>query len=347
MSEPGVSTPPPLVVMEAVFARDAAAPRGHARGTLSGVSLSLGSGVYAVVGAPEDGTLALAEVITGMRSPLRGRVLVGGRPPARSAAARSCIGALSAEPILPEARRVEASVTIALSARGEAGARPAEVLDPFGLGHLASRDPRSLSFAETRAVELALALSIKQPLLVALHEPLSDVAINLIGLVRERIRELARSGACVVVTTSSPADARALGDRVIVLHKGAILGEADAAEPLPGVEPAVVAWVRPAEDPSALGPVRALSRLLAERPEVRAVSWKEGQGATPRAAELRVVGDDLDACALALVDAAAEAGVVLEAIAPASPGIAQVRAATEAIVALRRAAASPAPRGRS
>ncbi len=325
-----------IVVLESVFARDTAAPRGRSRGTLAGVNVSLGASVYAFVGAPEDGTLALTEVLTGKRSPLRGRALVSGLSPARSSETRKRIGSLWAEPSLPEARHVDAAVRIALEARGDASTGATAVLEPLGLGHLASREPRSLSYAETRAVELALALATQSPLLVVLYEPLSDVAINLLGLVRERIREIARGGACVVVMTSSPADARALADRTLVLHKGLILGEADAAEPLPGGEPAVIAWVRPAEGDATLAPVRVLSRLLAERPEVRAVSWSEGPAGSPRTAELRVVGDDLDACALALVDAATEASVVIEAIAPASAGITQVRAATEALVAMRR-----------
>ncbi|MDC0746217.1 ATP-binding cassette domain-containing protein [Polyangium mundeleinium] len=329
---------PPRLLLEAVHARDAAAPRGASRGSLTGVSLALGAGVFAVVGAPEDGTLALSEVMTGARAPLQGRVLVEGQSPARSPLLRARIGALAAEPALPDARTVEASVALARGARGESTTRAGDVLDPFGLGHLARREPRSLSFAEARAVELALALSTPSPLLVALHEPLSDVALNLLGLVRERIRELALGGACVVVTTSSPADARALGDRVLVLHKGLVLGEADAAEPMPGGEPALVAWVRPADDTSERAPVRALARLLADRTEVRAVAWSEAEGPYPRAAELRLSGADLDACALALTDAAVEAGVVIEAVAPASPGIVQVRAAAEALLTFRRAA---------
>lgn len=333
----------PLVALDSVHARDVAGPKGRARGSLLGIHLSLGPSVYAFVGAPEDGTLALAEVLTGTRAPLRGRVLVSGRFPARSYEARRRIGSLLGEPSLPDARTVEASIALALEARGEVGTPAARVLEPFGLGNLAQREPRSLSYAETRAVELSLALSTKSPALVVLYEPLADVAINLLGLVRERIREIARAGACVVLITSSPADARALADRTFVLHKGLILGEDDAAQPLPGGEPAVVAWVRPADDPSSLAPVRALSRLLADRAEVRAVSWNEGPAGTQRAAELRIVGEDLDACALALVDAAAEASVVIEAIAPASPGITQVRAATEALLAFRRSPAYRPP----
>ncbi|MDC3956630.1 ATP-binding cassette domain-containing protein [Polyangium jinanense] len=330
--------PPPRLLLEGIHARDAAAPRGASRGSLAGLNLALGAGVFAVLGAPEDGTLALSEVISGARAPLHGRVLIEGQSPARSPLLRARIGALAAEPTLPDARTVEACVALSRKARGESTTHAGDVLDPFGLGHLARREPRSLSFAEARAVELALALTTPSPLLVSLHEPLSDVALNLLGLVRERIRALALGGACVVVTTSSPADARALGDRVLVLHKGIVLGEADAAEPLPGGEPALVAWVRPADDASERSPVRVLARLLSDRPEVRAVAWSEAAGPYPQAAELRLSGEDLDACALALTDAAVEAGVVIEAVAPASPGIVQVRAAAEALLTFRRAA---------
>ncbi len=338
-------TAPPIVVLDAVTARDMAAPRRRARGALASLSVSLGPGVFAFVGAPEDGTIAISEILTGARAPLRGRVLVAGEVPTRSKRVRARIGVLGSEPQLPAARTVRDAVTIAQQARGQALARPMEVLTPLGLDHLGLRDPNSLSFAENRAVELAIALSTPAPLLIALHEPLADVAINLLGVVRERIRMLAESGACVVITTSSPADARALGDRVFVLHRGAILSTSDAADPLPGSAPLLIAWVRPAEPNEGLAPVRVLARLLAERPEVSSVAWSDKHDSPPHAAELRLSGSDLDACALALADAATEAGAVIEAIAPASPGITRLRAAAETVEALRRATALPKPEG--
>ncbi|MBK9258808.1 MAG: ATP-binding cassette domain-containing protein [Polyangiaceae bacterium] len=330
-------TAEPFVLLHAVMARDAAAPRRRARGTLSGVSLALGSGVFAFVGGPEDGTFALFDVITGTRAPLRGRVAIAGASPARSGATRARIGMLPPEPLLPPSRTVAEAVSIAQHARGEAQARPTEVLASLGLESLAPRSPTSLSFAESRAVELAIALSTPSPLLVALHEPLADVAVNLLGVVRERIRQLAAAGTCVVITTSSPADARALGDSVIVLHRGAIAGGTSSADVLPGGTPLLVAWVRPAEQHDGLAPIRLLARVLAERPEVSSVAWNDKQDASAQAAELRLSGSDIDACALALADAATEVGAVIEAIAPASPGLTRLRAASETTEALRRA----------
>jgi ABC-2 type transport system ATP-binding protein len=209
-----------------VHARDAAGASGRARGALAGVSIALEASVHAFLGAPEDGTLALAEAITGARAPLRGRVTVRGRDPARTSFVRARIGALAAEPRLPDAATVRDAVRLAMRARGESGDRFDAVLDPLGLSSLQARAPRSLAFAEKRAVELAIALSTPAPLLLALHEPLGDVALPRLELLAIRLREAALAGACVVLTTSSPRDARALADHVLVLHKGVIAREA-------------------------------------------------------------------------------------------------------------------------
>jgi len=343
--EPAAPPAPAVVVFQSVTARDLAGPRRRARGTITGLSLSFGTGVYAFVGAPEDGTFALFDILTGVRAPLRGRVLVAGASPARSGALRARMGVLSPEPALPSARTVDEVVRIAQIARGQAQVRSSDVLEPLGLEFLASRNPRSLSFAETRAVELALALSTPSPVLVVLHEPLADIAVNLLGLVRERIRQLAASGACVVVTTSSPGDARALADDVFVLHRGAV---APGSVGEPQASPLLVAWVRPLEQDEGLAPIRLLARALAARPEISSVAWNDLPASSSQASELRLSGTDLDACALALADAATEVGAVIEAITPASPGLTRLRAATEATDALRRAAAhqrSAAPGG--
>jgi ABC-2 type transport system ATP-binding protein len=328
-----------IVVFHAVSARDAAAPRRRARGTINALSFALGAGVFAFVGAPEDGTFALFDVITGARAPLRGRVTIAGHSPARSGITRARMGVLSPEPILPSARTVLEAVNIAQLARGEARAHSTEVLASLGLEYLAPRNPRSLSFAETRAVELALALSTPSPLLVVLHEPLADVAVNLLGVVRERIRQLATSGACVVMTTSSLADARALGENVFLLQRGAVVSGTAATEALPGAAPLLVAWVRPSEQHDGIAPIRLLARVLAERPEISSVAWTDSPASSSQASELRLSGNDIDACALALADAAAEVGAIIEAIAPASPGLTRLRAAAEAAEALRRVSA--------
>jgi ABC-2 type transport system ATP-binding protein len=327
----------PLVRVQRVHAIDAAGPRGRVRGRLAGANLLLGPGVHAVLGAPEDGTRALFDVVSGARAPLRGTVTVGGCDPESTPEIRARIGALGAEPQLPDARTTAAAVRLAMRARGQRHEHAASVLEPLGLAPLADRQARALSFSEARAVELALALSTPSPLLVALAEPLSDLAVNLLGVVRERIRDLALGGACVLIITSSPADARTLADRIHLLHKGIVLGDGDGAGPVPGQQVEIVAWLR--DEPGNGRPAAALARALADRPEVLAAAWEQQGPGSAQGSSVRIRGEDLDACALALANAAEAAGVIVDAIIPAAPGLGQVRSAAESILAWQRRSA--------
>lgn len=342
-------------------ARDAAGPRGRARGAVNDLSLMLGPGVHAVLGAPEDGTIALHELAAGARRPLRGAVTLAGHDPARTASIRARIGALAPEPRLPPASTVRASILLATRARGEKGNDVAAIVDPLGLAGLLGRSPRSLSFAEARAVELALALSTPAPLLLALHEPLADASVRE-SLVHQRLRDLAVAGACVLVTTSSPSDAQAFADRVHVLHRGSLAREAAGGALALGAGPAAMveltAWVRVDRAPDAGGAgaaagderaaaapgPRELAAALSRHAAVRGVSWDAAAsaGAWPGTAPVRVRGDSAEACAEALIDAALDTGVTIEAIAQAATGLGEVRTATD--VLLRRPVAPP-PQG--
>jgi ABC-2 type transport system ATP-binding protein len=319
-----------IVELSRVHARDAAGRDGRPRGSLAGASIELGVGVHAFLGTPEDGLLALSDVLTGARSPTRGSVLVARRDPARTSFLRARMGALGAEPVLPEAATVRDVVRLAMRARGESGDRFDAVLDPLGLSSLQARAPRSLAYAEKRAVELARARATPAPLLLALHEPLADVALPRLELLPVRLREAADAGACVVITTSSPADARALADRVLVLHKGVIAREARGGGGIALGEPALFAWVHGQG-------ARELCAALAMRPEIHAVSFREDPG-EPAVVELQ--GESTEACALALVDAAVAAGVAIEAIGEQAPSLGDVRTSTEALWRSLRAGAA-------
>ncbi|WP_437513592.1 ABC transporter ATP-binding protein [Sorangium sp. So ce1099] len=334
----------PIVVIEGVRARDGAGEAGRPRGSLVGATAALGPGVHAVLGAPEDGTLALAELLAGRAAPLAGRVLVAGREPSRSAAARARIGVLAAAPELPDGASVAASMSVALRARGAPSSSAAALLEPLGVAPLLGRRKASLSFAEARAVELSLALGVPQPLLICLVEPFADVAVPSPEPVRERLRALAAGGACVVLITSSTADARALADRIHVLDRGVIArtepGDGDrlagvpsAAAPgaaRPEVELHVLLHERAPDAPGA----RALAAALASAPAVRACAWE--QGPLDASSTLRIRAADREAAALAILDAAAREDVTLAAIASPAPSMHDVRAATALHVAAVR-----------
>ncbi len=330
-----------LLLLARVHAKDEAGPAGRARGSLTGASFAAGAGTYAVLGAPDDGTLALFDVVSGARAPMRGAVFLGGRDPHRSAEVRRVIGALGPEPQLPPARWVEGSVRAALDARGDdRSAR--EVLDVIGLGAFAPRALRSLSFAEERAVELALALAVRAPSLVVLVEPRADVAMPRAATLGERLASIAAAGAVVLVITSSPSEARALADHVLVLHKGQIVRGTKAEGDLGGAgRVELIAWVRPppAGDRALL---RAFASAVGEGEGVHGVAWSDADP-SGGAMTVRVEAASIDAGAAALMRALAEVDVILDAYAPVSPGLGRVRAATEALIAQHVASRSSAP----
>ncbi len=347
---PPADSASPVIRFERVHAMDDAGQKGRPRGMLQGFSLALGAGVHAIVGTPEDGTIALLDALAGARVPLRGSVWVAGKEPAKNPSVRARIGSLGALTQICEANTLEMSMNLMMRARGETSPSPAAVLAPLGLGALAPRRPRTLSYAETRAIELALALTTPAPLAVALYEPLVDVAVQQIGAVRDRIAEIGASGACVLVITSSVADAESLANRVYFIQRGQLAFETSGHQGLPipeamGAPAEMIVWIRnPIKNtPEPEQGVRALAAALSNRPEVRSISWEEIQGLSPGSSTLRLRARTLEACSAALIEASLETGVTIDAMAPVMPGLSRVRATFAALMAKQGGPKQPAP----
>ncbi len=263
------------VQLDGVVARDAAGPRGSSRGSLQGVTAALGPGVNVFLGAPEDGTIALCDALAGVRRALRGAVRVTGADPWSSPAARGRIGALLAAPELPEAASVRACVAQALAAMGRAASEADGVLAELGLGGLAARRPAALSFAEARAVELALALAVARsappPAVAVLFEPCADVAVpGGARAIDDVIAGLRAAGACVVIATSSTADARRLADVLWILSRGAIVRREIDGKALAVGDAEVAVWI--GREGSAA--VRTLAAAVAQSPRCAVPSGK-------------------------------------------------------------------------
>ncbi len=304
-------------MLSGVVARDRSGARGAPRGSLTGASLSLGVGVVAILGAPEDGSIALFDVLSGHRRPERGEVRVAGKDPARDVEARRRIGAVGLSAALPAAATVAQAIEIARSAHGSSSS-PQAVLDTIGLGALGRRKPASLTSAEARAVELAIALATESPALLVVHEPFSDMARSS----DETLASLEAIGksAAVVVLTSSPADARRF-ERVLVLARGFVARESTGAHPVLGAPAAchLVAWI-------ASG-ARELAAALAGRAEVASLILSAD--APGGLAVVRLAGTDMDALASAFAEAAATTGADVEALREMAPVTPEVTAMTE------------------
>ncbi len=106
------------------------------------------------------------------------------------------------------------------------------LLERFHVAHLAHRRPPTFSGGEAQRVALARALA-SDPHVILLDEPFSaldrDLRLELITELRDTLRDL---GAPVVFVTHHRQEARALGERLVVLAKGRVerVGSVDELE---------------------------------------------------------------------------------------------------------------------
>lgn len=290
---------------------------GVASGALQGATLSIPGGLTVVLGTPADGTAELVPVLGGLLVPKRGNVSVGGADPSRSPATRARLGVVLQEEPQLFGRSVAQAVAAVLALRGEPGA-PTELLASHGLSSLAAIAPEKLDPSTRRHLAFVLALAIRSPVGLVIHEPLALGPHASREATLRALWERAETGVPVVVTTASPRDASELGGSVVVLDRGRFVrrpGTPLATELVPGANTTLL--VRTPE-------ARALGQALLSDPAVTSLEWLDS-------GELRVRGPDAERLSLALLARAREVSASLHAIETALPALEEVRAATAAI----------------
>lgn len=258
-------------------------PRG--RLVLGPVSLELGPGAHAFVGAAHEGGPALLAALGGAVRLRSGKVTTD--------APSDAIVYVPAAPLLPAGLTTREIVTLSARLRGETEARDA--LAAYGIQALAHRRADTLTHAEAHAVALVCALESKAAVLLV-EEPFAHLDPRAAPAIVERLRALAASGTTLVVATASERDARALGADVWSVRGGLCVRRAPPAF-------ADLAKLRGfairVDDPE------RLSAALAERAHV------EVEGGA-----LVVRGDDALTLATAITAAIADTGVRAFAIEP-------------------------------
>ncbi|MGH8825085.1 MAG: ATP-binding cassette domain-containing protein [Jiangellaceae bacterium] len=111
----------------------------------------------------------------------------------------------------------------------EATMRAGELLDQFGLADAADRTAKTYSGGMRRRLDLAGSL-ITHPEVLFLDEPTTGLdpgsRLDLWDVIRERARE----GSTILLTTQYLEEADALADRIVVIDRGAIIAEGTADE---------------------------------------------------------------------------------------------------------------------
>ncbi len=291
------------VELQRVYASDALGPAGRTLGKLRDVSLTLAAELVVVEGRAADGSWALAESLAGRRAPARGRVLVLGEPPHRSAALRARIASfLPAESkALGANQQLAGWLDVALP-QVAARQRLQQVLEQLQLNALAQTvtaaragkaSVASLHTAERRALELAVCLSLPSPLMLVLVEPFATLAAD--APLQQLLRARADAGSCVVVITRDGSGI-ALADRRLVLNNGEL--QNPAGRTMHGLA------VELSDEASA----RRLAAKLLQHPAVQRMEVE----LSAHGARLKLQGQQLPPLARALVQEAAAHGAVVQ-----------------------------------
>jgi len=125
-------------------------------------------------------------------------------------------------PHLSVAQNVAFGLRSKRAARGDIGARTAQMLELVGLTPLAARYPHELSGGQQQRVALARALA-PHPALLLMDEPFSSLDVELRQRLGQEVREILKaSGTTAILVTHDQQEAFAIADRIGVMHEGVL-----------------------------------------------------------------------------------------------------------------------------
>jgi ABC-2 type transport system ATP-binding protein len=231
-----------------------------------GVDLDVTAGeVVAVLGPNGAGKTSLIETLEGYRRPSGGAVRVLGVDPATGGKAfRDRIGIVHQEAGMLDDLTVEETVTAwrRFYSRPSDGAR---AIERVGLADRSRVRVRDLSGGERRRLDIALG-TIGRPEVLFLDEPTTGLDP---GGRRESwhlVRQMARDGTTIVLTSHYMDEVEALADRVLVMRQGQVI--AHGAPGSIGVrgQSRVVSFTLPeGASPADLPPVAATEKVVTGR----------------------------------------------------------------------------------
>ncbi len=188
--------------------------------------------VFGLLGPNGSGKSTTIKMLLGLLYPTRGRISVFGRPPT-DVATKARIGFLPEESYLY--RFLNASETLQLYAKlfqqdhRVRSARIDKLLEMVGLQHQARRRIGEYSKGMARRIGLAQAL-INDPDFLILDEPTTGMDPIGTQQIKELIRELARRGKTILLSSHLLSDVQDVCDRVCILYGGKAQAEGEIDE---------------------------------------------------------------------------------------------------------------------
>ena len=209
---------------------------------VSDVSIAVRRGeAVGLLGPNGAGKTTVFTIIMGLVRPDKGEVRLDGHPITRLPLfqrGRLGIGYLPLEPSIFRGLSVKGNILAVLEAHIRSGAerqrRLQQLLEEFGIAHLANVSALALSGGERRRAEIARAVA-GDPVFMLLDEPFAGVDPIAVADVKTLVRQLTQRGIGVLITDHSVRETLSLVDRAYLIHDGKVMiqGKPDmiAADP--------------------------------------------------------------------------------------------------------------------
>jgi len=182
-----------------------------------------------LLGPNGAGKTTVFTMIMGLVRPDKGKVLLDGRPITHLPLfqrGRLGIGYLPQESSVFRGLSVRDNILAVLEghirSRADRKLRLDELLDEFGIAHLAKTNALALSGGERRRLEIARAIAA-DPVFMLLDEPFAGVDPIAVGEVKALVRKLTDRGIGVLITDHSVRETLSLVDRAYLINDGQVM----------------------------------------------------------------------------------------------------------------------------
>ena len=193
---------------------------------VSDVSIEVRPGeVVGLLGPNGAGKTTSFYMIVGLVRPDAGSVLIGDQEVTRLpvyARSRAGIGYLPQEPSAFRSLTVRENIDLVWEEMGRPSVTAtSDLLEQFGIAHIADTKGYALSGGERRRVEIARALTLK-PRFILLDEPFSGIDPIAVNDIQSMIHTLKDQGYGVLITDHNVRETLSITDRTYLIHDGKI-----------------------------------------------------------------------------------------------------------------------------
>ncbi|MFE7846347.1 ATP-binding cassette domain-containing protein [Microbacterium sp. NPDC057407] len=212
-----------------------------ARRVVDDVSFSAPDGaITGFVGPNGAGKSTVLRMIAGLTSPDSGAVRIGGQRFVDAPAPASAMGVFLSAEWIPPAASARAVLKYVAESQGITSDAVRDALELVGLSHVATRRVRTFSLGMRQRLGIAAA-TLARPRVLLLDEPVNGLDPEGISWLRTYLRQVAESGATVLLSSHHMAELSQIADRVVMLDKGRVMQENSLRRVVARAEPEVFA----------------------------------------------------------------------------------------------------------